>query len=167
LSQVCINGEPIERRCTDGLWFNFIQQRCTQIYETRCELDEAVCYGIENDVMIRGPSSCSDFITCTNGIPRVGRCWGDLFFNERSGECEPREQVECDLNVSTEDPTRLCEGKPDFSMVGSLNDCREYFVCYANEQLERGECFEGHVFDFETQVCGDFECFSEQNNSRV
>jgi Chitin binding Peritrophin-A domain len=159
--KVCIDGEPTERRCQEGLWFNFIQQRCTEIYESRCELDQAVCEGAEDNVAFRAPGSCIDFITCFNGIPRVGRCWNGLYFNEITGDCEPRDQVECDLNISTEEPRGVCDGKPDFSLTDSLEDCREYFVCYANEPIERAVCPGDQVFDVKDQVCGEFECFSE------
>lgn len=157
--KVCINDEPHGRACQDGLWFDFNQQRCVPPYATWCELDPIVCLGIGNDVLVRAPASCSEFLSCINGRPLPGRCWGDLFFNEESQLCESRDLVECDLEVPTEVPRHNCDGIPDFRLAVSDDSCSEYLVCYSNEILFTLECPDGQNFDLATQVCGEeFEC---------
>jgi hypothetical protein len=67
-----VNEEPHGRVCSDGLWFNLNQQRCTPAYQTTCELDPIVCLGVENEETVRAPASCSDFVSCINGRPFPG-----------------------------------------------------------------------------------------------
>jgi hypothetical protein len=65
--------------------------------------------------------------------------------------------VECE-QPPTLAPTAECDGISDFLLAGSWDDCSEFFICYDNEKLETLRCPEGQVFDFATQVCGDFDC---------
>lgn len=69
---VVVDFEPLGRVCKEGLWFNFNQQRCTLPYETTCQLDGVVCFGVENERSIQAPNDCSDFVTCINGRPFAG-----------------------------------------------------------------------------------------------
>lgn len=155
----CIDEEPLRRVCQEGLWYNHNQQRCTPPYTVYCVLDEIICDDVESGNRIRSPSSCSDYILCSQGFPFPFRCQPDhYFFDESIGSCEPPELVECELNV-TVPPRNECDGQPDFSLAASLENCQTYLVCYNNDILFEMECPEGQVFDPETQVCGEeFEC---------
>jgi hypothetical protein len=157
----CIDGEPHGRACREGLWFSLNQQRCTEPYDTRCELDEILCLGVEDEVAVRAPTSCSEFFVCVRGTPFPGRCFNNLFFNEETGLCEPREDVDCDLEIPIEPPLGPCDQVPDFLLARNPENCEGYFICYNNEILNDEELFcpDGQIFDVRTQVCGpDFEC---------
>lgn len=135
------------------------QQRCTHPYDTTCHLNSLVCNGVEDGRTIRAPASCSEFITCVDGLPYPGRCFNHLFFDEATNNCLPRDAVDCDLIVPTEQPRSSCDGAPDFSLAGSSESCTEYFVCYDNEILFTLECPTGQNFDFVRATCDEnFEC---------
>lgn len=152
----CIDEEPIRRSCPEGLWYNHMQQRCDIYFLVTCQLDDLVCDEIEAGSRIRSPVSCSDFVLCSHGgIPFPLRCEPEWFFDERLGSCAPEDEVDCDLNVPTEPPRNACDRQLDFSLAGSTDNCRTYFVCYNNEILFELECSEDQVFDPETQVCGE------------
>lgn len=161
--KVCINEEPHPRRCQEGLWFSFIQQRCTDTYETQCDLYPIVCLGAEDDAPFRSPASCSDFVTCYDGVPFPSRCWHNMFFDEVTGQCLPPDEVECDLNIPTEPPRTPCDGARDFGLVASWDSCEEFFLCYADEIWDTLQCPEGQIFNEARQVCGGegegFECW--------
>lgn len=73
--------------------------------------------------------------------------------------CEPTENVECEIVVTTREPRGPCDLQRDYWLVGSEENCSEYFVCYNNDILFSLECPENQFFDAATQVCGEeFEC---------
>lgn len=135
------------------------QQRCTLFTEVNCELDPIVCLGVEEEDIVRSPASCSEFLTCVNGVPFPGRCFYGDHFNEETHRCDLRENVECDLEIPEQPKRGPCDGGLDFGLAASDERCDEYFVCYHNEILFSLECPENQVFNFEQQVCGhDFQC---------
>lgn len=135
------------------------QQRCTPFTQVNCELDPIVCLGVSEENTVRSPTSCSEFVTCINGIPFPGRCFYNDYYDEETQRCDLPENVECDLELPDEPRRGPCDGARDFGLVGSDESCNHYFVCYHNEVLFSLECPEGQVFGLEEQVCGpDFEC---------
>ena len=134
------------------------QQRCSPFSEVWCELDPIVCIGV-GDNIIRTPASCSEFLTCENGVAFPGRCLHGDYFNEETQRCDLRQNVECDLEIVEEPKRGPCDGERDFGLVGSDDRCDEYFVCYHNEILFSLECPDNQIFDFDQQICGQqFEC---------
>lgn len=157
---MCLDGEPHGRVCQEGLWFSLNQQRCTSVNDAHCELDDILCNGVEGELSVRAPSSCSDFISCENGFPYPARCWGDYWFNEETGLCGPRDQAQCDLDVPPPPLRGPCDRVGDFRLAANPENCGEFFVCYDNEILLTQQCDDGTVFDDVTQVCGgEFDCW--------
>lgn len=152
----CINNEAHGRLCDGRLWFNFVQQRCTEPSETYCILSRTLCNGVADDQRVRSVSSCSDFIICSEGEPFPGFCNDHQWFDESRQLCDEIENVECDLDEFTENPlSPECNGVRDFRLVRSRDSCTEHFVCVTNEIRERLTCPYGQWFDKDLQACND------------
>lgn len=134
------------------------QQRCTDPYDTICDLDSIVCIDVADGSTVRAPASCSEFVTCVDGIPYPGRCFNHLFFDEETNNCVARDTVECDLILPTEEPRGPCDGEPDFSLTGSPESCTEHFVCYDNEIFLTLECTTGNFDSIRATCDPNFQC---------
>lgn len=151
----CINEEPHGRFCNQGLWFNFIQQRCTDPYEARCELDSWICDGVPNNRMIRSMTSCSDFVICTDGHPIPQACYGITWFDEENQICTYPDDIECDLVTTRGPPRSVCDGQREFWLARSADSCSEFFVCINNEPRFPQTCPDGQFFDENLQSCDE------------
>ena len=152
----CINNEPHGRECDGRLWFNYVQQRCTEPNETFCILSSILCNDIDEDQRIRSATSCSDYIICSEGEPFPAFCNDHQWFDESRQICDEIENVECDLESLTESPfVSECNGVRDFRLVRSRESCTEHFVCITNEIRQRLTCPDGQWFDNDLQACND------------
>lgn len=116
----CINNEAHGRQCDGRLWFNLVQQRCAEPFETFCILSTSLCNGVDDERRIRSVSSCSDYIICSEGEPFPGFCNDHQWFDESRQVCDEIENVECDLDEFTESPLASeCNGIRDFRLVRS------------------------------------------------
>ena len=152
----CINNEPHGRQCDGRMWFNFVQQRCTEASETYCILSRTLCNGVDDNQRVRSVSSCSDFIICSEGEPFPGFCDNHQWFDESRQVCDDIDNVECDLEDLTESPwTSECSGVRDFLLARSRDSCSDHFVCVGNEIRQRLTCPDGQWFDTKLQACND------------
>ncbi|CAO1435271.1 unnamed protein product, partial [Diamesa serratosioi] len=152
----CINNEPHGRECDGRLWFNYIQQRCTDPFETFCILSRTLCNGVDDEQRIRSATSCSDYIICFEGEPFPRFCNNHQWFDESRQICDDIENIECDLEDLTKSPIASeCNGVRDFRLVRSRDNCTDHFVCISNEITQRLTCHDGQWFDTDLQTCND------------
>ena len=55
-------------------------------------------------VFVASDSNCAEFYLCSNGVPSLLTCPGDLYFNLATGRCDYRDNVDCDISASTAAP---------------------------------------------------------------
>lgn len=101
-----------------------------------------ICEGVPANTFIRDVSDCANWFRCTASGPVPGRCPDPFLFNERIGECDWAENVEC-FQCSPTEPIRSTP------VAGS---CTQFIRCI-NGQASQHACQNGLHFNAATQQC--------------
>jgi len=170
----CIEGEPEEKLCGNGLAFDdqdptFTTENCLDLNQVDCgnrtDLEPAISapncprlYGTFDD-----PDDCNAFYQCIDGISNRYMCAPGLAFDKGEGACRWADQVQACKTQREEVgetgefqcPARHSVGI--FTKHASPTDCRQYYVCISGTPREYG-CPLGTVFKVTNDDPADGKC---------
>ncbi|XP_043210478.1 chondroitin proteoglycan 2-like [Amphibalanus amphitrite] len=124
----------------------------------------------DQQVFVTSNSSCAEFYLCSNGVPHLLVCPGDLYFNPATRRCDYRHNVPCDLAappaaaVSAPAGQRahhpavssapVCPDPPGRypALFPNPDSCSTYYMC-AGTTAVLMPCPEGLLFNNDTWTC--------------
>lgn len=88
---------------------------------------------------IPSPTSCEEYIICSDGREIHRRCTQGLHFNPRAEQCDRPENAMCQIQnrpsppLPNFPPVPIC--RPGNIFFPSLTDCNRYFMCVRDEPI--------------------------------
>lgn len=99
------------------------------------------CEGLPHDTFVANPKGCKYMYHCRKGKAFEAFCPHDLWFNPDAGNCDLRNNVDCQLDDSKIDtnlndriicPVRDSKG---VKFMPSNIDCGRYYICYHGKAI--------------------------------
>ncbi|XP_067009509.2 myosin-3 [Anabrus simplex] len=132
----CTHGQPLVKRCPQGLHFNALFKHCDLPENAKCELPCPFLSG-----MFPVPGKCNKFIRCENGVASTYSCAEGLHFNARTQTCDWPPSAQCDLSCP--------EWDGYFAVQGA---CNAYVMCNEGRPTLK-KCPPGRHFNLEAKHC--------------
>lgn len=159
----CVNGRAYAGECTDGTWFNPVNEHCDVPWNVPCDADNGVeveleCVEKEPEVTVQcrntsevhtvqHPTDCSRYFLCVNGLPTVRNCAPGLEFNVETSQCMIPALANCQ-------PPRCPSYNFPVTFLYSNTSCSEFYVCFNGEPVQH-LCADGLHWDRDRHWCAD------------
>ncbi|XP_015599398.1 protein obstructor-E [Cephus cinctus] len=178
LYYACVDGQPEERLCKDGLVFrddnpkkDFCDIPANVPCGDRTLLQEPQvskqCPRANGYFKLDDPTSCDHFVNCIDGVAQLMPCPPGLVYEDKMATC-----------VWPADATRLCEDVkrdalddgftcPEGDVAGPQGrilphptyphpeDCAKFYICRNGVRPQKGQCEYGTVYNEDSFRCTD------------
>jgi hypothetical protein len=107
---------------------------------------------------IPSPTSCEEYIVCSDGIEILRRCSQGLHFNPRLEQCDRPENAQCEIRAPPTHPlpnfppVPTC--RPGNTFFPSLTECNRYFMCVNNTPILM-TCPRGFLWNDRIRMCDE------------
>ncbi|XP_053674985.1 peritrophin-1 [Anopheles nili] len=135
----CYGGKGYEQTCPDGKHYDAALQVCDLAENVGCVVNNCPADGI---VFLPIEGVCDRYIICIGGTAFESTCDEGLYFDERIGECNLKEDSGCVVNPCTRPPPN----PPILEIYPNDSNCKQYLICLDGEPNIK-DCAPNLVFD--------------------
>ncbi|XP_053667866.1 protein obstructor-E-like [Anopheles marshallii] len=142
----CYGGKGYEQTCPDGKYFHPREKWCDIPGNVDCVTNNCPPDGIE---YLPVPNQCDRYIICVAGEAFEVICSDGLFFDEKLGECNLKNETNCIVNPCIPPPTDPIDTLPIHPNPGN---CQQYIICLDDEPIIK-DCAPNLFFDPNESKC--------------
>ncbi|XP_011196830.2 protein obstructor-E [Zeugodacus cucurbitae] len=167
---LCYAGVPILRECRDGLQYNALTDRCDFSHNVDCVDNMCTLFNDPKDItFIESKASCEKYYICMDGNAIPQTCSNGLHFNKECNCCDFKENVSCNITVSTRNILSYAKVPPKRADIAcpaeganfiAHPDPAKYYYCLNGMGVVL-ECTPGLFYDAAYE-----ECRAPENISR-